>query len=146
MKLKLNILRHAPFRNASCIAFILFLVFSFSVGAGLAISCTGGPDCLSCATGLPAHAPNPDAGMGGHGCGPVAQNNSCGFETGRRLDEFHSIALVVGFDIHQYCGIFIAASDEFDPAHLHRVLISQFQYPDTDGSTPIYLLNHSLLC
>ena len=145
MNRNLNILNVFS-RKAICIAFSLLIVLSFSAGGVLANSCQGGPDCLKCAAATHPHMPGMDADMVNHGCQSAEQNRSCGFEAGPRSDEFDSMATVAKSGTHPYSGIFSAASDEFDQAHLHKGFITQFQYPDRSELTPIYLLNESLLC
>ena len=145
MNPKINIRNVLP-RKALCIAFILLIGFIFSTGSVLANSCQGGADCLICAAAVHPHIPGMDAEMVNQGCQSAEQNSSCGFETGRSADEFDRTAAVVKSDTHPYSGIFSAASDESDQAHLYREFITQFQSPDRSELTPIYLLNLSLLC
>lgn len=133
-------------RKAICIAFSLLIVLSFSAGGALAKGCPGGVGCLKCAAAAHPHMPGMDAEMVNHGCQSAEQNRSCGFEAGPRSDQFDSMATVAESGTHPYPGIFSAASDEFDQAHLHKGFITQFQYPDRSKLTPIYLLNESLLC
>ena len=133
---------HKAFR----IAFLLLIGLSLSAGGVLANSCQGGPDCLTCAAAAHPHIPAMDVEMVNQGCQSAEQNSSCGFETGRSADEFDRTAAVVNSGTHPYSGIFSAASDESDQAHLYREFITQFQSPDRSESTPIYLLNLSLLC
>ena len=132
-------------RKALYIAFILLIGFSFSTAGALAKGCPGGAGCLKCAAAAHPHIPWMDAEMVNRGCQSAEQNRSCGFEAGPRADEFDSIATVAESGTHPYPGIFSAASDEFDQAHLHNGFITQFQYPDRGKLTPIYLLNLSLL-
>ena len=145
MTRKLNILSVFS-RRAICIAFTLLIALSFSAGGVLADSCQGGADCLVCAAAAHPHIPGMDAEMVNPGCQSAEQNSSCGFETGRSADEFDRTAAVIKSGTHPYPGIFSAASDESDQAHLYREFITQFQSPDRSESTPIYLLNLSLLC
>ena len=145
MNRKLNILSVFS-RRAICIAFTLLIALSFSAGGVLANSCQGGADCLICAAAVHPHIPGMDVEMVNPGCQSAEQNSSCGFETGRSADEFDRTAAVVKSDTHPYSGIFSAASDESDQAHLYREFITQFQSPDRSELTPIYLLNLSLLC
>jgi hypothetical protein len=133
-------------RKALWTAFILLIGFSFSTGGALASSCQGGADCLICAAAVHPHLPGMDVEMVNPGCQSAEQNSSCGFEAGHSADEFGSMATVAESGTHLYPGIFSAASDESDQAHLHRVLIARFEYPDRGELTPIYLLNNSLLC
>ena len=145
MNPKINIRNVLP-RKARCIAFILLIGFIFSTGSVLANSCQGGPDCLTCAAAAHPHIPAMDVEMVNQGCQSAEQNSSCGFETGRSADEIDRTAAVVKSNTHPYSGIFSAASDESDQAHLYREFITQFQSPDRSELTPIYLLNLSLLC
>ncbi len=145
MNIKLNKL-YVFSRKTLCIIFILVVGLSFSAGGVMADSCQGGIGCLNCAAEAHPHIPGMDADTGNHSCQPDGQNRSCGFEVGHRADKFDRIASAVEFSTDQYCGIFFVASDKFDPTLLPEVLISQLQYPDTGGSTPIFLLNRSLLC
>jgi hypothetical protein len=134
-------------RKALWTAFILLIGFSFSTGGVLASSCQGGADCLICAAAVHPHLPGMDVEMVNRGCASAAeQNSSCGFETGHSADELNSIAAVAESITHPYSGIFSAASDDFDQAHLHKRFITQFRYPARGELTPIYLLNQSLLC
>jgi hypothetical protein len=87
-----------------------------------------------------------DADMANQGCQPADQNRSCGFESDPHPNEFDRITSVVGFGTYPYTGIFIVASDKFDPAHLPGMPISRIQFADRGGSPPIYLSNRSLLC
>ena len=145
MNPKINIRNVLP-RKALCIAFILLIGFIFSTGSVLANSCQGGADCLICAAAVHPHIPGMDVEMVNQGCQSAEQNSSCGFETGRSADEIDRTAAVVKSNTHPYSGIFSAASDESDQAHLYREFITQFQSPDRSELTPIYLLNLSLLC
>ena len=145
MNPKINIRNVLP-RKAICIAFTLLIALSFSAGGVLANSCQGGADCLICAAAVHPHLPGMDAEMVNPGCRSPEQSRSCGFETGRSADEFDRTAAVVKSGTHPYPGIFSAASDESDQAHLYREFITQFQNPDRSELTPIYLLNLSLLC
>jgi len=139
---KLNVLS----RKAHCLAFVLLIALSYSAGGVLANSCQGGPDCLKCAAAAHPHIPGMDVEMVNQGCQSPEQNRSCGFETGHSADEFDSMAAVVKSGTHPYPGIFSAASDQSDQAHLYREFITQFQNSDRSKLTPIYLLNLSLLC
>ncbi len=112
----------------------------------MANSCQGGAGCLNCTAEAHPHIPGVDVDMGNQSCQPDGQNRSCGFEVGHRADEFDRIASVVGFGTYPQAGIFIAASDKFDPTHLSGMPISHIQFADTGGSPPIYLSNRSLLC
>ena len=145
MNRKLNILNVFS-RKALYIAFILLIGFSFSAGGALAKDCPGGAGCLNCATAAHPHLPGMDADMVTPGCQSAEQNRPCGFEVGHSADELDSIAAVAESGTHPYSGIFSAASDEFDPTHLHQRFITQFHYPGRGELTPIYLLNQSLLC
>ena len=145
MNLKLNIVNVFS-RRTLCIMFILLVGISFSAGGVMANSCQGGAGCLNCAAAAHPHIPGMDAEMANQGCRSAEQNSSCGFETGRSADEFDRTAAVVKSGTHPYSGIFSAASDESDQAHLYREFITQFQNPDRSELTPIYLRNLSLLC
>lgn len=145
MNLKLNILNVFS-RRTLCIIFILLVGISFSVGGVMANSCQGGAGCLNCAAAAHPHIPGMDADMANQGCQPADQNRSCGFESGHRPNEFDRIASVVGFGTYPYTGIFIVASDKFDPTSLPGMPISRIQFDDRGGSSPIYLSNRSLLC
>ena len=145
MNLKSNI---GPdfFRKTLWIVFTLFIGISFSAGGVMANSCQGGPDCLNCAAAAHPHIPGMDADMANQGCQSADQNRSCGFESDPHPNEFDRIVSVVGFGTYPYTGIFIVASDKFDPTHLSGMPISRIQFADTGGSPPIYLSNRSLLC
>ena len=145
MKLKLKILNLFS-RKTLGIVLMLLVGIGFSAGGVMADNCQGGIGCLNCAAEAHPHMPGMDAATGNDSCQPDGQNRSCGFEVGQRADEFDSIASMAGFGNYQHAGIFFVASDKFDPTLLPEVLISQLQYPDTGGSTPIFLLNRSLLC
>ena len=84
--------------------------------------------------------------MANQGCQPADQNRSCGFESGHHPNEFDRFASDVGFGTYPYTGIFIVASDKFDPTLPPGMPISRIQFADTGGSPPIYLSNRSLLC
>ena len=145
MNQKLNIL-NAFSRKALCIAFLLLIGFSFSVGSVLANSCQGGADCLNCAAAAHPHIPGMDLEMVNQGCQSAEQNRSCGFETGHSADEFDNLAAVVKSGTHPSSGIFSAASDQSDQADLYLEFITPFQNHYRSELTPIYLLNLSLLC
>jgi len=145
MNLKLNILNVFS-RRTLYIVLILLIGFSFSAGGVMANSCQGGAGCLNCAAAAHPHIPGVDADMGNHSCQPDGQNGSCGFESDPHPNEFDRITSVVGFGTYPYTGIFIVASDKFDPTHLSGMPISRIQFADTGGSPPIYLSNRSLLC
>ena len=145
MKLKLNVLNLFS-RKTLGIVLMLLVGIGFSAGGVMADSCQGGIGCLNCAAAAHPHMPGVDADMGNHGCQPDGQNRSCGFEVGQRADKFDRIASAVEFSTDQYSGIFFVASDKFDQTPVPEALISQLQYRDTGGSTPIFLLNRSLLC
>lgn len=133
-------------RKALCIAFTLLIALSFSAGGVMADSCQGGADCMICAAAAHPHIPGMDMTIVDQGCQSAEQNNSCGFESGRRADEFDRLAAVAESGTHLFPGIFAFISDEADRAHSGRIFISQFQYPDRGELTPIYLRNQSLLC
>jgi len=145
MNRKLNIL-NAFSRKAIRIAFLLLIGFSFSAGGVLANSCQGGADCLNCAAAAHPHIPGMDVEMVNKGCQPAEQNSSCGFKAGRSADQFDRITTVAESGTHTYSGIFSAASDQSDQADLYREFITPFQNHYRSESTPIYLLNLSLLC
>lgn len=145
MNRKLNILNTFS-RKAPCIAFLLLIGFSFSVGSVMANSCQGGADCLNCDAAAHPHMPGMDFEMVNQGCQATEQNRSCGLETGRSADIFDKTTAVFKPGTQLYSGIFSAASDESDQADLYREFITQFQSPDRSELTPIYLLNLSLLC
>ena len=132
-------------RKTLCIALIMLIGLSLSAGGALANSCKGGADCLICAAETHARLPGMDGGMVNRACGSSAPNSSCGFETGPRGDKFDRIAAVAQSGFHTYAGVFLAASDEFDPSYLHRGFLAQFQYPHRGEPTPIYLRHQSLL-
>jgi len=133
-------------RKALFIAFILLIGFSFSAVGAPAKGCPGGFGCLNCEAAAHPHMPGMDAEMVNHGCQSAEQNRSCGFEAGSRSDQFDKMATVAQSGTHPYPGIFSAATDEFDQAHLLKGFVAQFQYPDRGQLTPIYLLTLSLLC
>jgi len=126
--------------------FILLVGISFSAGGVMANSCQGGAGCLNCAAAAHPHIPGMDADMANQRCQSTDQNRSCGFESDPHPNEFDRIVSVVGFGTYPYTGIFIVASDKFDPTHLSGMSISRIQSADTGGSPPIYLSNRSLLC
>ncbi len=127
MKLKLNVLNLFS-RKTLGIVLMLLGGIGFSAGGVMADSCQGGIGCLNCAAAAHPHMPGVDADMGNHGCQPDGQNKSCGFEVGHRADKFDRIAAVAESGTHPYSGIFSAASDESDQAHLYQVFITQFQF------------------
>ena len=145
MHSKLNIL-NALLRKALCFFFILFISISFSIGGALANGCNGGPDCLNCAQLVHLHVSGVEADMENHGCWPVESNGSCGVETSQNPDEFHGIVPVIRTEKHEYSGIFRDAPGEHAQSHLSGELLSQFRSHGSVKITPIYLLNHSLLC
>jgi hypothetical protein len=132
-------------RKTLCIALAVVIALGFLAGGAMADSCTGGADCLICVAATHSHLPGMDGEIVNRACGSSAPNSSCGFETGPRRDEFDRIAAVAESGGHSYSGIFMAASDEFDPSYLHRGFLTQFQYPHRGEPTPIYLRNQSLL-
>jgi hypothetical protein len=119
---------------------------SFSLGDALANSCKGGPDCLNCTELAHSQVPGTETDMGNHGCRSIAQNSPCGFETSRSSSDFHGMASAIRSDHHDYSGIFITDIDEYDQSHFSREFLSNFHSHDRGGTTPIYLLTHSLLC
>jgi hypothetical protein len=125
---------------------MLLVSIGFSAGGAMANHCQGGIDCLNCAAMAHGHMPSNHLTVGYHGCRPVGQNGSCGFETGHRPDKFDRIASTTGFGNFQHAGIFSAASDNSDQAHLYRLVIPPYHYPVLGELTPVYLLNQSLLC
>lgn len=145
MSLKSNI-RKAFFRKAICIIFVLFVSISFPLSGALADSCKGGVGCLDCAEPAHSHVPETQMDMVPHGCQPVAQNSTCGFETGQSPDAFHGIVSSARSYHKAYSGIFAAAADEYRQFRVPGEFISQFPLPDSGGQAPIYLLNQSLLC
>ena len=145
MHLKITI-RNAFSRKTCCIFFILFVSISFSIGDALANSCKGGPDCLNCAELEHSQVPGTETDMGNHGCRSVAQNSTCGFEASRSPYEFHGIASAIRSNQHDYYGILTNDIDEDGQSHFSREFLSNIHSYDRGGITPIYLLNHSLLC
>lgn len=141
----LNIL-NAFLRKACYIIFALFLSISFSLGGALANGCKGGPGCMNCAQLAHLHVPGAVAEMENHDCWPGDNNGTCGVETNQNPDEFRGIASAVRSDNHAYSGIFTAASGEQGQSHLSEKSLSQFRSRGSVRITPIYLLNHSLLC
>lgn len=133
-------------RKALSITFFLLIGFSLSAGGVLANMCQGGPDCFNCAETAHPHIPGMDIEMVNQSCKSAEQKSSCGFETGHSADEFDRIAAIAESGTHTSSGIFSAARDGSDRAHVHRGFIAQFQVFDRGRLTPIYLLNHSLLC
>jgi hypothetical protein len=145
MRFKLNILNSSS-RKACYIIFTLFISISFSLGSALANSCKGGVGCLSCAQLVHLHVPGAEADMQNHGCRPGDNNGTCGVETNQNPDEFRGIASAVRLDNPAYSGIFTDTSDEHGQSHLSGGLLSHFHSRGSVRITPIYLLNHSLLC
>ena len=141
----LNILNAFP-RKACYIIFTLFLSISFSLGGVLANGCKGGPDCLNCAQLAHLHVPGAVADMENHGCWPDDNNGTCGVENNQNPDEFHGIVPAIRSDNHAYSGIFSDAPGEHTQSHLSGELRSQYRSHGKVRITPIYLLNHSLLC
>jgi hypothetical protein len=145
MHLKSNI-RNAFSRKACCIIFILFVSVSFSLGDALANSCKGGPDCLNCAERAHSQVPGAETGMENHSCRSVEQNSTCGFEASRSPYDFHGIASAIRSAHHEYSGLFTADLDEYGQLHFSKKFLSKLHLPDRGEITPIYLLNHCLLC
>ena len=145
MTSKSNILKRI-FRRTLWLIFILLLTIGFSTGGVLANSCQGGAGCLICAAMVHPHIPGMDMEMVNPGCQTAEQNSSCGFETGRRVDDSDSMAIIAESGTGQYSKIFQAVSKESDQADLYRGNITQNKYPDPGELTPIYLLDQSLLC
>ena len=145
MTLKSNILKRI-FRRTLWLIFTLILTTGFSTAGVLANSCQGSAGCLICAAMVHPHIPGMDTEMVNPGCQTAEQDSSCSFETGRRADASNSMVIVAESGTRQYFSIFAAVFDESDQADLYRRVITKFKYPDTGEDTPIYLLNHSLLC
>jgi hypothetical protein len=145
MHFKLNILNSSS-RKACYIIFTLFISISFSLGGALANGCKGGVDCLNCAQLAHLHVPDVKADMENHGCRPGDNNDTCGVETNQNPDEFQGIAPAVRSDNPAYSGIFSGTSGEHGQSHLSGGLLSHFHSRGSARITPIYLLNHSLLC
>ena len=133
-------------RKTLWILFTLFIGISFSAGGVMAKSCQGGPDCLNCAAAAHPRMPGMDTKMVNPGCQSADQKSTCGFETGQSADDLDRMDAAVNSGSHPFSGIFPAVYDKSNQAHLPRIIISQFQYPDRGELTPIYLLNLSLLC
>jgi hypothetical protein len=120
-------------RKTLWILFTLFIGISFSAGGVMANSCQGGPDCLNCAAAAHPRMPGMDTKMVNPGCQSAD-------------DDLDRMDAAVNSGSHPFSGIFPAVYDKSNRAHLPRIIISQFQYPDRGELTPIYLLNLSLLC
>ena len=133
-------------KKALRIMLIVLMGFGFPIGGALASSCEGGADCPVCAELPHGHVPAAAADMQSQGCAPVGQNSSCGFETGKDPDIFHSIVSSARSYHQAHAGIFAAVSAKFGQPLLAKEGIPQFLLSDTGRPIPIYLVNQSLLC
>lgn len=80
------------------------------------------------------------------GCAPAGQNSTCGFEAGQDPDEFRGIVSHDRTYNQTHTGIFAAASEEYNQTHSSDEFVPQFLLSDSGGTSPIYLLNQTLLC
>ena len=133
-------------RKVVCIIFIMLISANFSFSNALSNDCKGGPGCANCVAREHFNMPGTVAGMENNSCSPGDKNTTCRFETGRIPDDANRIALTVRSDSHEFSGIFVAKSDEYNQPNLSKEFSLPFDTPDIDGGIPIYLLNNSLLC
>jgi len=147
MKLKPAI-SSAFLRKAFCITLMLLFSLSIITGAALAKSCDGEDGCLTCAEAVHSHFPGMDMAKAPapHGCQPFEQKNACSFEISSGLDKFHSLIPAVRLDQKEVGKISGAAPLDTNPAITAAKLSLQHLYSDIQPKTPIFLINHSLLC
>lgn len=134
-------------RKAICITLVLILGLGLLAGGALADTCHGGPGCLSCAASI--HPPFPGTEMdmmAPHGCRqPLNPDSSCSLEAGRGAHEFQGIISSVRPE-NIDTGCISTATSGSDPSHLGAGFLSLTPYYRSARSSPIFLLNQSLLC
>lgn len=148
MKLKTAI-SSACLRKAFCTSLMLLFSLNFFAGAALAQGCDGGFGCLSCAEAAHSHFPGMDMAKkpAPYSCRPFEQNKPCSFEISAELDKLQSILPAVRIDPEEAGKISAAVPLGTAPALLTAARVSlPHLYSDTQSTTPIYLINHSLLC
>jgi len=140
---------HVYSRKAICITMVLVIGLSLIAGGALANTCHGGSGCLNCAEFMQPRLPGTDMDMGmmePHGCQqPLISASSCSFEVSPAPDEFHGIIPTVRPE-NMDTGSIIVSVSENDPSRTAGAFISQILYFGSGRSTPIFLINQSLLC
>jgi hypothetical protein len=135
-------------RKAYCISLMLFFSLSIFAGAALAKSCDGEDGCLSCVEAVHPHFPGMDMAKAPapSGCQPFEQKNPCSVEISPSLDKFHNIIPAAGTDQKGTGKISGAAPIDNSPALTAAKFSLPPLYSDTQPTTPIFLIVHSLLC
>jgi len=146
MNYKLNI-PNAFSRKVICVTLVLVVSLSLLAGGALADTCHGGTGCLNCAESMHPQLPGMDEGMMvPHGCRqPLIPDSSCSFEASPGPDKFHAIIPSVDPVNFETGSIYISISDN-DPSPTAGAFLSQTLYFGAGRSTPIFLINQSLLC
>jgi hypothetical protein len=140
-------------RKTFCITLVLFFSLNFFAGAALAKSCDGGAGCLSCAQAVHPHMPGMGmamtplgTAMAPLGCLPLDQKDGCSFEIGSGPAQFHGIIPAVRIYQSETGEIFSANHVDDSPALTAAKFSLPHHYSDTQPTTPIFLIIHSLLC
>ena len=81
-----------------------------------------------------------------HGCQPLGEQGECSFEISSSLDNLHGIVPVVRTDQNKAGDIVSTASIVNWPNQTAAGFSSPPFYSDTQPTTPIYLIIHSLRC
>jgi len=145
MNLKITI-SNAFLRKVFCITLVLLFSLNFVAGAALAKSCDGGADCWICDEVMHPHRPGMDMATVPHGCQPLERQGTCSFEISSGLDKLHGIIPAVRTDQNETGDIFSAASVDNSTVQTAANFSLLPLYSDTQPTTPIYLIIHSLRC
>jgi len=136
-------------RQAICITLVLVVSLSVMTGGALTATCHGGSGCLNCAETIHPQLPGTDMDMGmvvPHGCQkPLIPDGSCSFEISPGPDEFQGIISSVRPGNMDAGCIIVSVSDN-DPSHTAGAFLSLTLYSGANRSSPIFLINQSLLC
>jgi len=148
MKLKTAI-SSAFLRKAFCVSLMLFFSLNIFIGAALAKGCDGEDGCFACAEALHPHFPGMDMANkvpAPHGCRPFEQKTPCSFEISSSLDKFQTIIPAARIDQQETGQIAGAVTVDNNPAPTAAKFSLPHLYSDTQPTTPIFLINNSLLC
>lgn len=133
-------------RKIFCITLVLLFSLNFLAGAALAKSCEGGVDCMFCDEVMHPHLPGMVMATAPHGCQPLGEQGECSFEISSGLDNLHGIVPAVRTDQNKAGDIVSTASIVNWPNQTAAGFSSPPFYSDTQPTTPIYLIIHSLRC
>ena len=137
---------NAFLRKVFCTTLVLLFSLNFLAGAALAKSCDGGADCMICDEVMHPHLPGMDMATAPHGCQPLGEQGQCSFEISSGLDKLHGIIPAFRTDQNEAGDIVSAASIDNWPNQTAAKFSSPLLYSDTQPTTPIYLIIHSLRC